>query len=145
MSIFVLIISFLCLGCSLLAMKKLFKSNSRMQEDFIKSYDQSIKTIEDNKIYNFTVLLFSIIYTGMWVHFYVIAFNVFNYEWMVLSLVAVFFLLQSIYGFFRGLSMFAKKEIKSGLFNRVLNVVELVYVVYFIYYYVVIFSSRGLS
>jgi len=141
MSIFVLIISFLCLGCSFLAMKKLFKSNSRIQEDFIKSYDQSIKTAEDDKIYNFTILLFSIIYTGMWIHFYVIAFNIFNYEWMILSLVAVFFLLQSIYGFFKSLSMFAKKEIKSGLINRVLNVVELCYVVYFIYYYVFHWSA----
>ncbi|OHD25267.1 MAG: hypothetical protein A2Y34_03940 [Spirochaetes bacterium GWC1_27_15] len=142
MSIFVLIISFLCLGCSLIAMKNLFKSNGRMQEDFIKAYDKGIKSSEDSKIYNFIIVLFSIFYTGMWVHFYIIAFNIFNPQLLILSLVAVFYLLQSIYGFFRCLSMFAKKEIKSGLINRVLNVVELFYVVYFLYYYVTIFN-RG--
>ena len=139
MSIFVLIISFICLGCSLIAMKNLFKSNSKMQENFIKSYDQSIKTKEDIKIYNSAVMIFAILYTGVWIHFYVIAFNVFN-QLLTMSLIAVFYLLQSIYNFFRGLSMFAKKEVKSSFINRILNVFELVYVVYFIYYYVFVWS-----
>jgi len=135
MSIWILIVSLICLYFSIISMKNWFKSNNKLQEEFIKSYNK-IKEESSEEVYNWTIILFSIFYTGLWINFYVVAFNAFNSEWLVLSLVAVFYLLQSIYNFFKGLIMFAKKEVKSSVVNKVLNTIELVYVVYFIYYYV---------
>jgi len=135
MSIWILIVSLICLYFSIISMKNWFKSNNKLQEEFIKSYNK-IKEESSEEVYNWTIILFSIFYTGLWINFYVVAFNAFNSEWLVLSLVAVFYLLQSIYNFFKGLIMFAKKEVKSSVVNKVLNTIELLYVVYFIYYYV---------
>ena len=135
MSMFVLIISLLALYFSVISMKNWFKSNNKLQEEFTKSYNK-IKEEASEEVYNWTIILFSIFYTGLWINFYVVAFNVFKSEWLSLSLIAVFYLLQSIYNFFKGLIMFAQKEVKSSVVNKVLNTIELVYVVYFIYYYV---------
>jgi len=135
MSIWILIISLLALYFSVISMRTWFKSNSELQEEFTKSYNK-IKEESGETAYNWTIILFSILYTGLWINFYVVAFNIFNSEWLVLSLVAVFYLLQSIYNFFKGLVMLAKKEVKSSLISKVLNTIELTYVVYFIYYYV---------
>ena len=143
MSIWILIISLICFGSSVWSMKSLFKSKDKMQAEFITSYNKVVKSKEDENTYLGIITLFAILYTGMWINFYVVAFNVFNYQLLVLSLVAVFYMLQSIYNLFKGVSMLIKKEIKTSLINKFLNVVELFYVGYFIYYYVTIFGSRG--
>jgi len=138
MSIWVLIISFICLYLSAKSVRNLFKSNKKLQEIFIKAYDEGVISFKGEKEYLSFTTSFYIWYTILWVVFYIIAFNVFNYGGLVLlSLVAVFYLLQSIYTMFSGLAKLAKKEMKSGIVHRLLNVVEFVYIVYFIYYYVI--------
>ena len=138
MSIWVLIVSFLCLYLSAKSVLNLFKSNKKLQEVFTKAYDEGVVSFKGEKEYLTFVTRFYLIYTILWIIFYIIAFNVFNYgELVLLSLIAVFYLLQSIYTLFNGLNMLAKKEMKSSIGHRLLNIVEFVYITYFIYYYVI--------
>jgi len=120
-----------------MSMKSWFKSNEQIQIDFIKSYNEGVKSLHGEEEYTRFVFIFSIVYTVLWVNFYITAFNIFNYGQLVfLSLVGVFYLLESIYGFFNGLNMLDKKEIKVGSIQKLLDTVELAYVIYFIIYYI---------
>lgn len=137
MSICVLIISFICLYFSIKSMRSWFKSSKQIQEEFLKSLDDGIKA-SDEKSFTSSFLLFGMIYTIIWVWFYMNVYNVFNYGGLViLSLIAVFYILQTVYNFFRSLGMLIKKEIKVSLVGKVLNTIELVYIICFIYYYVI--------
>lgn len=138
MSLWTLIISLLCLGFSVASMKTWFISNTQLQEKFMNDYNKAVSQF-NVRIYDVSMFLFSVLFTGLYVNFYIISFNMFNLSnKMILSFIAVFFLLQSIYNFFKGLVMYFKKEIKSSIINKLLNTIELGYIIFFIYYYVII-------
>jgi hypothetical protein len=141
MSIIVLIITFITLILSLKSVKNLFKSNNKMQEEFIEAYNKALEKV-DSKIFDATFVVTSFLYLLIWIIFYVIVFNVFNDTGSLLSLIAVFFLLQTIYNCYKSFEMYTNKQIKSHILNRVLNVIELGYIVYFICFYIV--SRLGL-